>query len=602
MPFKSSVSDAFVNQELIYTDITNATVAALLAMQTAGTLKPKQKYLITNSFHGGQILVEAISGSQLSNIATWLRNTNLCAFGIIGITAGAAGSVDTITVDGVNIMTSSVPYLTSLAVTATNVATNINANSVSSGYRAVAITNGYIVIASTTSGVAKNGLVISGTATTLTLGNARPLANGVNSTVQQLSIVYNIATDRISQCSDAANNIIKLPTGYTGDPLQEFPWGDGRYFNNTLETDGFINNFLYDSNGGFRNNICEGQSYFRDNFWAAGNTSIRFQVFFNTVKNNSHISNNVWNFTGSMAVGLIYYNTLYNISRISGNCVTGAGIPPGVFYNNLFGANSNIRDNLMIAGAQVVSISDNNLIGKSANISANTLLSGSQTTGILRNNLGFTAKIGNNTISSAAIIDNYLNGQNSAIQNNTVNGSGSRITGVYLNGNAAKIEQINFNSIANSSVRDITIEDSNATIGGITLSVDFPSLRKIQWGIDEYNFSYTSPVLNGAANNGLSGSAITLGYVPAKYYSYSADLECTAITSGAGATLKAGIDTDNDSSLLPATAITTLANTLTTLAPVKTKATALRKITATPGVSNITAGNFKIIIKGRIGI
>ena len=48
------------------------------------------------------------------------------ATGTVTLTGGAAGSVDSITVDGVNVMFGVVPFNTDLATTAADVATNIN--------------------------------------------------------------------------------------------------------------------------------------------------------------------------------------------------------------------------------------------------------------------------------------------------------------------------------------------------------------------------------------------------------------------------------------------------------------------------------------------
>lgn len=87
--------------------------------------------------------------------------------GSVTLTGGAAGSVDSITVGGVNIMSGSVAYATSLAATATAVAANITAYTSSPNYSAVAV-GAQINITATLAGSAPNGLPVVATATTIT--------------------------------------------------------------------------------------------------------------------------------------------------------------------------------------------------------------------------------------------------------------------------------------------------------------------------------------------------------------------------------------------------------------------------------------------------
>jgi len=60
------------------------------------------------------------------------------ATGTVDLTGGASGSVDGITVDGIEIMSGSVPFNVSLTQTATDVAANINANTSEPNYTASA--------------------------------------------------------------------------------------------------------------------------------------------------------------------------------------------------------------------------------------------------------------------------------------------------------------------------------------------------------------------------------------------------------------------------------------------------------------------------------
>ncbi len=102
------------------------------------------------------------------------------ATGTVTLTGGAAGSVNGITVNGVQIMSGAVAYATSLTVTATAVAANINAFSSTPEYTAIAV-GAVITITSTTGGAAVNGFVVTATLTTITATYAN-MSGGVDGT------------------------------------------------------------------------------------------------------------------------------------------------------------------------------------------------------------------------------------------------------------------------------------------------------------------------------------------------------------------------------------------------------------------------------------
>ena len=80
---------------------------------------------------------------------------------------GGSGSVDMIAVNGVNIMSGSVPFNTDINQTATDVASNITAHTSNPNYTATA-NNAIITITSSTGGDSVNGYIITNTLTTLT--------------------------------------------------------------------------------------------------------------------------------------------------------------------------------------------------------------------------------------------------------------------------------------------------------------------------------------------------------------------------------------------------------------------------------------------------
>jgi len=89
------------------------------------------------------------------------------AQGAVELTGGAGGSVDSITVDGVEIMSGAEAFDTDLETTAANVAANILANVSIPDYSATA--NGaVIVITAETGGTGPNGFVVASGTTTIT--------------------------------------------------------------------------------------------------------------------------------------------------------------------------------------------------------------------------------------------------------------------------------------------------------------------------------------------------------------------------------------------------------------------------------------------------
>lgn len=107
---------------------------------------------------GGENLIErfTIDSSANSSIVTDRSPVAAPAVGTVTLTGGAAGSIDDITVDGVSIMSTPVPFNTNLSTTATDVATEITSSSL--GYSAVAA-GAVITITADVDGVEFNGVI-----------------------------------------------------------------------------------------------------------------------------------------------------------------------------------------------------------------------------------------------------------------------------------------------------------------------------------------------------------------------------------------------------------------------------------------------------------
>ena len=109
-----------------------------------------------------------IDSTANSSIVTDRTPVSAAATATVTLTGGAAGSVDTITVDGVNIMSGSVAFTTDLATTAAAVASNINSHTSSPEYTAAAVGAVITISAASSAGSDPNGFVVLVTATTIT--------------------------------------------------------------------------------------------------------------------------------------------------------------------------------------------------------------------------------------------------------------------------------------------------------------------------------------------------------------------------------------------------------------------------------------------------
>lgn len=108
-----------------------------------------------------------IDSSKNSSIISDRTPVNVFATGTVTLTGGASGSVDAITVNGVNVMSGSVAFNTSLTQTAADVVTNINAHTSTPDYTATS--NGAVItISATVAGYGPNGYVVAVTTTTIT--------------------------------------------------------------------------------------------------------------------------------------------------------------------------------------------------------------------------------------------------------------------------------------------------------------------------------------------------------------------------------------------------------------------------------------------------
>lgn len=107
------------------------------------------------------------------------RTAEVRASGTVTLTGGAGGSVDAVTVNGVDVLGASVPFNGTLAQTATDVAAQINRHKSAPNYQASAAGAVVTIKALPGAGASANTFVVAGTLTTITASYAN-LSGGVS--------------------------------------------------------------------------------------------------------------------------------------------------------------------------------------------------------------------------------------------------------------------------------------------------------------------------------------------------------------------------------------------------------------------------------------
>jgi len=122
----------------------------------------------------------AVTGTLLCTItdSSLARTAEVLSAGSVTLTGGASGSVDTLTVDGVDILGAVVPYNTSLNQTAADVVAQCEAFRGAVEYEVSAAGAIITITARPGTGASPNGFVVASTTTTLTKTDAN-MAGGV---------------------------------------------------------------------------------------------------------------------------------------------------------------------------------------------------------------------------------------------------------------------------------------------------------------------------------------------------------------------------------------------------------------------------------------
>lgn len=123
--------------------------------------------------------------------ASGAKTNEVLALGTVTLNTGAAGSLDTLTVNGFEIMGSSTPFNTSLTQTAADIAAKCDRNPMNLLYDVTSAGAVITIKALPGLGAAANGWVVASTATTITKTDAN-MASGVTA-VNGLTMDFSVA-------------------------------------------------------------------------------------------------------------------------------------------------------------------------------------------------------------------------------------------------------------------------------------------------------------------------------------------------------------------------------------------------------------------------
>lgn len=144
------------------------------------------------AFTGGALLIytgsapatadAAVTGTLLCTVTlgSAARTAEVLSSGTVTLASGSSGTIDTLTVNSVEVMGAAVTYSSSLTATAALVVNQINSYIPTAGVRYMATSSGAIVTLTALpgTGTVPNGYVVASTATTMTTTDAN-MASGV---------------------------------------------------------------------------------------------------------------------------------------------------------------------------------------------------------------------------------------------------------------------------------------------------------------------------------------------------------------------------------------------------------------------------------------
>lgn len=217
MTIFGTTSGGGITPPSVYEEVTYAQAATL---KSGGNIEPGVFYKITDK----NIWLEGLSTTEFTT--TGIHTRGFSAIGKVTLTGGASGSIDGITVNGVQIMSGSVAFNTDLATTAADVAANINLHTSSPDYDAIGAGDSIVILGKTLDD-SQNGFVVAATTTTITTSKV-DMGLGIDPNVMFFDVDYDFDNDRITRMRDDKNNEVVCSSAYQAafgsSTIDKFPW------------------------------------------------------------------------------------------------------------------------------------------------------------------------------------------------------------------------------------------------------------------------------------------------------------------------------------------------------------------------------------------
>lgn len=216
-----------IDEDRTYYSVTYTEAAALVG---TGSLKPGSVYIISETGmpnNDGEIQLVAVTSNKFSIKGS--HSFSKPSAGAIRFIGGAVGSsINTINVDGNNILTGVIGWNTDIETTVADAVSNIVANSGVSGFSAVQVGNNNILLSSVDSGNAHNAEAVGATVTagvgSLAIDFTIDMQQGLDLYDLWTDIDYDFPNDIIYSVSDKAGNKF-VPAVFPSSNYKSAPWG-----------------------------------------------------------------------------------------------------------------------------------------------------------------------------------------------------------------------------------------------------------------------------------------------------------------------------------------------------------------------------------------
>ncbi len=215
----------------------SVTYAALSTMANAAGLTPGLRYWVTDR----DILLTATTLSALSIEGDYTMS--LKAQGNVDLLSGTSGSIDSIEVGGINLLSSAVIFDTDLMETANSLADEVNNNNSIHGFTAISIGTSVYIVDVAERGATLNGLEVTVNATGITTSSST-IAKGVDKGERWFRAKYRFEDDYLFEVADSQGNVVSCEPSVQDiigiNPIAVFPWGYASVTYNTVRDSLFL--------------------------------------------------------------------------------------------------------------------------------------------------------------------------------------------------------------------------------------------------------------------------------------------------------------------------------------------------------------------------